>query len=301
MKDYYKILHIAPDASDEEIEKAHKQLSVEYHPQEHYPEGSFTVRYYKEVQEAYNVLSDPIKRKAYDRELEANREQIEDFEKRQREEGFGDVLKLLLSDPKAPQQKSQKKLTTNKRSSSVPSSKGANMPMIFIIVAIVLLSAAIIFLVFNNNSADPTGDNGLATTIVDPAPEAESKSLLRDNLYGASEEEATENKPAESPYELNREVSEEMASLSLEGCFQLLANERTSFEKKEDAIARALQFFEGNNSNVIVLSRNNIQIRRETIEDYLFILMLQGYSIEVVNAERNQAGKITQLSVKELL
>lgn len=301
MKDYYKILHIAPDASDEEIEKAHKQLSDEYHPQEHYPEESFTVRYYKEVQEAYNVLSDPIKRKAYDKELEANREKIEDFEKRQREEGFGDVLKLLLSDPKAPQPKSQKRLTTNKKAGGIPSSKGANMPMIFIIAAIVLLSGAIVFLLINNNSTAPTGDNGVATNIEDQVPEAESKSLLRDNLYGAAGEDTAENEPADSPYELNREVSEEMASLTLEDCFQLLSNERTSFEKKEDAIARALQFFEGNNTNVIVLSRNDIQIRRETIEDYLFILMLQGYGIEIVNAEKNQAGRITQLSVKELL
>lgn len=300
MKDYYKILHIAPDASDEEIEKAHKQLSVEYHPQEHYPEGSFTVRYYKEVQEAYNVLSDPIKRKAYDRELEANREQIEDFEKRQREEGFGDVLKLLLSDPKAPKPKTQKKLTTNKKFGDRSARRGINIPMVVIIAAIVLLSAAIVFLFFNNNSAG-SGESELASNNVNQVPDAESKSLLRENLYGASEENMTESDKEESPYELNREVSEEMASFSLEDCFKLLANERTSFEKKEDAIARALQFFEGNNSNVIVLSRNNIQIRRETIEDYLFILMLQGYSIEVVNAERNQAGKITQLSVKELL
>lgn len=302
MKDYYKILHIAPDASDEEIEKAHELLSDEHRPQEHYPEGSFTVRYYNEVQEAYKVLSDPIKRKAYDRELEANRGQIEDFEKRQREEGFGDMLKLLLSDPKSPKAKSQKRLTTNKKFSDSSSRKSVNKPMILVIVVIVFLSAAIIFLLLKNNNTPPSEDSGIVSNIVDPEPETASKSLMRENLYGATEEEMAANEDtAESPYELSREVSEEMAALSLEDCLQLLANERAPFERKEDAITHALQFFEGSNTNVIVLSRNNVQIRRETIEDYLFILMLQGYSIEIVNAEKNQTGKISQLSVKELL
>lgn len=301
MKDYYKILHIAPNASEEEIEKAHKQLSDEYQPQEHYPEGSFTVRYYKEVQEAYKVLSNPIERKAYDRELEANREQIEDFEKRQREEGFGDVLKLLLNDPKSPPAKRQKKLTGSKSISTKPSQQSANKPMIAIIVVIVLLSITIALLLLNKDSTSAPEQTDLASSTEAPTSEAESKSLLRENLYGTTEENIADIDDVERPYELNHEVSEEMASFSLEDCFQLLSNERTSFEKKEDAIARALQFFEGNNTNVIVLSRNNVQIRRETIEDYLFILMLQGYNIEIINAEKNQAGKITQLSVKELL
>ena len=301
MKDYYKILHIAPNASDEEIEKAHKQLSDEYQPQEHYPEESFTVRYYKEVQEAYKVLSNPIERKAYDRELEANREQIEDFEKRQREEGFGDVLKLLLNDPKSAPAKKQKRLTSSKTIGRKTAKKSVNKPMIAIVIAIVLLSIAIGFLLFNSNSSSTPEATDLASNANVPVSETESKSLLRDNLYGTTEEDIVEMDNVESPYELNQEVSEEMASLSLEECFSLLSNERTSFEKKEDAIARALQFFEGNNTNVIVLSRNNVQIRRETIEDYLFILMLQGYTVEIVNAEKNQAGEITQLSVKELL
>lgn len=303
MKDYYKILHIAPDASEEEIEKAHRQLSDEYRPQEHYPEGSFTVRYYKEVQEAYEILSDPVRRKTYDKELEANKGHIEDFEKRQREEGFGDMLKLLLNDPKSPQTRKQKKPSKNKSISSKKPSQTANKPMIFIIIAIVFLSLAIIFLLINNNSESAGVAEG---TNIEPntetsTKETESKSLLRDNLYGTEEDPSAEKDNTESPYELDREVSEEMASFTLDDCFDLLSNDKTSFEKKEDAIARALQFFSGNNANVIVLSKNNVQIRRETIEDYLFILMLQGYTIDIVHTEKNQEGKITQLSVKELL
>lgn len=64
-KDYYKILGIAKDANEEEIKKAYRKLALKYHPdknQERNAEEKF-----KEIAEAYEVLTDTKKRETYDR------------------------------------------------------------------------------------------------------------------------------------------------------------------------------------------------------------------------------------------
>lgn len=62
MKDYYNILGVKRDASPEEIKKAYRSKSKQYHPDVN-PDGS---EMFKDVAEAYNVLSDENKRKQYD-------------------------------------------------------------------------------------------------------------------------------------------------------------------------------------------------------------------------------------------
>lgn len=302
MKDYYKILHVPVNASSEKIEESYKILSEEYKPEEHYPEESYHVRYYKEIQEAYRVLSDNVKRASYTKELLANEDKVEDIEKRHREEGFGDVLKLLLEDPKSKKQ-SHKKARPVRTSTKTDSGTDFKKPLL--ITASVIVLALLTFLLFDywknieENFADveerpeteatPTGEN--------------NASLLEENLYGAGEENytASEEEASELPYEINEEVSEDVASLTLPECLKLLSNESIPFEKKEDAITRALQFFDGSNVNVKVIGSNNVQTRRETIEDYLFILMLQGYDVQILNAAKNQDGKITEVSIRENL
>lgn len=62
MKDYYQILGISRDASQEEIKKAYRKLAHKYHPDKGGNEKKF-----KEINEAYQILSDKEKKSQYDR------------------------------------------------------------------------------------------------------------------------------------------------------------------------------------------------------------------------------------------
>jgi molecular chaperone DnaJ len=64
--DYYKILGVGKNASDEEIKKAYRKLARQHHPDRNNGNKQAEERF-KEISQAYDVLSDPDQRKAYDR------------------------------------------------------------------------------------------------------------------------------------------------------------------------------------------------------------------------------------------
>ena len=65
---YYQILGVSPKATQEEIRAAYKRLAKRYHPDVN-PHPNAT-RYFQQIREAYEVLSDPKKRQQYDLQLQ---------------------------------------------------------------------------------------------------------------------------------------------------------------------------------------------------------------------------------------
>ncbi len=64
-RDYYEILGVSKDASDAELKKAYRKMAVKYHPDQN-PDDKAAEEKFKEVSEAYEVLSDSQKRAQYD-------------------------------------------------------------------------------------------------------------------------------------------------------------------------------------------------------------------------------------------
>ena len=84
-KDYYRILEVDRNASDEEIKRAYRRLALKYHPDRN-PGNKEAEEKFKEINEAYACLSDPEKRANYDRYGTAEGVSADfDFS------GFGDV------------------------------------------------------------------------------------------------------------------------------------------------------------------------------------------------------------------
>jgi len=65
-RDYYEALGIERGASAEEIKKAYRRLAKQYHP-DFNKDDNETEKKFREIKEAYDVLSDPQKREQYDR------------------------------------------------------------------------------------------------------------------------------------------------------------------------------------------------------------------------------------------
>lgn len=65
--DYYEILGVPRNASTEEIKKAYRKLAMKYHPDRHGGRDKEAEEKFKEINEAYDILSDEQKRATYDR------------------------------------------------------------------------------------------------------------------------------------------------------------------------------------------------------------------------------------------
>src|SRR3954465_5379520 len=64
-RDYYEILGVDRNASEDDIKKAYRKLAIKYHPDKN-PDNKQAEEKFKEAAEAYEVLSDSSKRQRYD-------------------------------------------------------------------------------------------------------------------------------------------------------------------------------------------------------------------------------------------
>ena len=64
-RDYYEVLGVSKNASDDEIKRAYKKMAIKYHPDRN-PDDKEAEAKFKEAAEAYDVLRDPQKRARYD-------------------------------------------------------------------------------------------------------------------------------------------------------------------------------------------------------------------------------------------
>src|ERR1700712_4263295 len=64
-RDYYEVMGVAKNAGDDEIKKAYRKLAMKHHPDRN-PDSKDAEEKFKEAKEAFEMLSDPQKRAAYD-------------------------------------------------------------------------------------------------------------------------------------------------------------------------------------------------------------------------------------------
>lgn len=82
MNEYYRKLGVQPNVSQDDLKKAYRALAKECHPDLHPGDHAAETRF-KEINEAYEILSDPEKRKKYDDQQQAA-QQREPFRKKRR-------------------------------------------------------------------------------------------------------------------------------------------------------------------------------------------------------------------------
>jgi len=97
MKDYYQLLEVDHDASEQQIRKAYRRLALRYHPDRN-PGDKTAEERFKQISEAYGVLIDPVKRTEYDQWLRIGaRERAAGQNFRYSQE---EIFRDLFSDPR---------------------------------------------------------------------------------------------------------------------------------------------------------------------------------------------------------
>ena len=107
--DFYRVLGVSRDASDEAIKKAYRKLVFQHHPDRN-PDSTHAEPKIREINAAYEVIGDPDKRRSYDRLNwgdEAARDEatdpaviLDEMEKKLFDEGRKEVFAVLMKDVK---------------------------------------------------------------------------------------------------------------------------------------------------------------------------------------------------------
>jgi curved DNA-binding protein len=98
MKDYYQILGVTTASTAEEIRKNYRKLAMQYHPDRN-PDDPHAEQKFKEVAEAYGVLTDPVKRQQYDGCRTAGNTSTHSRQKGDFTYSQEDILRDLFKDP----------------------------------------------------------------------------------------------------------------------------------------------------------------------------------------------------------
>jgi len=102
MKDYYQILDVTETSSEDEIRRRYRKLAMQYHPDRN-PDDPQAEEKFKEIAEAYGVLTDPVKRASYNRARATGGP----WRQNGAANGFGysqeDILRDLFRDPRFQQ------------------------------------------------------------------------------------------------------------------------------------------------------------------------------------------------------
>ena len=107
--DFYRVLGVSRDASDDAIKKAYRKLVFQYHPDRH-PDSTHAEPKIREINAAYEVVGDPEKRRSYDRLNwgdETARDEaadpaviLDEMEQKLFDEGRKEVFAVLMKDVK---------------------------------------------------------------------------------------------------------------------------------------------------------------------------------------------------------
>lgn len=177
MRDYYYILGIEQNASVQEIKTAYRKLSMKFHPDKNNGEKFFEDRF-KEIQEAYETLSDESKKGHYDfihgqfKSNRANQNNFENYEQelkrrfeeelRKREE---EIRRNFQSREKKIKEEFAGKKSTKSNEQKVSPVQEKNSSIISLYLFLALVIVVVVFLAIRvTNSLDPTqGQTEVAT------------------------------------------------------------------------------------------------------------------------------------------
>lgn len=88
MKDYYQILEVPETATQDDIKKSYRKLAVQYHPDKN-PDDKASEEKFKEINEAYDTLSDNAKKEKYDHTRKYGNDMFSNMDRMVRDFNFG--------------------------------------------------------------------------------------------------------------------------------------------------------------------------------------------------------------------
>jgi curved DNA-binding protein CbpA len=250
MKDYYYILGVTNDSSLNEIKSAFRKLSFKFHPDQNNGEAFFANQF-KEILEAYEVLSDENKRRIYDEKLKQRISSnfTDDFKRKEEEfnKNYEEQIKKQTGKVKSEFVINQK-VDRNQPTKTIVNQNFNYLFIVFLGIGIVIGIFFIIFYLMNFNKPMNNYDNRDNTIVF---KKDNKNNSIEDSLKSTKDEIPKVNK-VKSPEELWLNFHKEF----------LLAVNEEDVNKIASLSAPAIQISEGGSFEKIPT--------KEWLEDYIF-------------------------------